>query len=137
MVFLSHKNSRLWTLKLYRSNCWVGLFLCTCWNKEQCLKSSLYSTTLSIRTRLTVAYFRTGMRMSIENVSSTMMNVFGICIWEGEIQNILSQLSDSLGSEYSSSEFWCVIDGIYSGIYFSSTFCSGSTWCFPVNYWRP
>jgi hypothetical protein len=50
---------------------------------------------------LTVAYFRIGMRMSIENVSETMRNVFGIGISEGEIQNILSQLSDSLGSEYS------------------------------------
>ena len=63
---------------------------------------ALSGTTLSLRTILTVAYFRTGMRMSIENVSSTMMIVFGICIWEGEIQNILSQLSDSLRSEYSS-----------------------------------
>ena len=51
---------------------------------------------------LTVAYFRIGMRMSIENFSSTMMNVFSISISEGEIQHILSQLSDSLGSEYSS-----------------------------------
>ena len=51
---------------------------------------------------LTVAYFRIGMRMSIENTASTMMNVFGIHISEGEVQNILSQLSDSLGDEYSS-----------------------------------
>ncbi len=44
------------------------------------IPDALSGTTLSIRTMLTVAYFRTGMRMSIENVSSTMMNVFGICI---------------------------------------------------------
>lgn len=31
-----------------------------------------------------------------------MMNVFGIRISEGGIQNILSQLSDSLGDKYSS-----------------------------------
>ena len=46
---------------------------------------------------LTVAYFRIGMRMSIENMGATMLNVFGIRISEGGIQNILSQLSDSLG----------------------------------------
>ena len=51
---------------------------------------------------LTVAYFRIGMGMSIENTASTMMNVFGIHISEGEIQNILSQFSDSLEDEYSS-----------------------------------
>ena len=62
----------------------------------------LPNATLSLRAMLTVAYFRIGMRMSIENVSATMMNVFGIRISEGGIQNILSQLSDSLGREYSS-----------------------------------
>ena len=56
--------------------------------------------TLSLRAMLTVAYFRIG--MSIEHVSSTMLNVFGIHISEGGIQNILSQLSDSLWDEYSS-----------------------------------
>jgi hypothetical protein len=58
--------------------------------------------TLSLRAMLTVAYFRIGMRMSIENTAATMMNVFGIRISEGGIQNILSQLSGSLGDEYSS-----------------------------------
>jgi hypothetical protein len=58
--------------------------------------------TLSLRAMLTVAYFRIGMGMSIENTASTMMNVFGIHISEGEIQNILSQFSDSLEDEYSS-----------------------------------
>jgi len=57
-------------------------------------------STLSLRVMLTVAYFRIGMRMSIENTAATMMNVFGIRISEGGIQNILSQLSDSLGREY-------------------------------------
>ncbi len=53
-----------------------------------------------MRAMLTVAYFHIGMRMSIENVSETMMQVFGIRVSEGEIQHILSQLSDALGDEY-------------------------------------
>ena len=69
---------------------------------EPDIPDALPNATLSLRAMLTVAYFRTGMRMSIENVSATMMNVFGIRISEGGIQNILSQLSDSLGHEYSS-----------------------------------
>ena len=40
--------------------------------------------------------------MSIENTAATIMNVFRIRISEGRIQNILSQLSDSLGDKYSS-----------------------------------
>ena len=59
-------------------------------------------STLSLRVMLTVAYFRIGMRMSVENTAATMLNIFGIRISEGGIQNILSQLSDSLGSEYAS-----------------------------------
>ncbi len=66
------------------------------------IPDALPSATLSLRAMLTVAYFRIGMRMSIENTAATMMNVFGIRISEGGIQNILSQLSDSLGSEYAS-----------------------------------
>ena len=66
------------------------------------IPDALPNATLSLRAMLTVAYFRMGMRMSIENVSATMMNVFGVRISEGGIQNILSQLSDSLGDEYSS-----------------------------------
>ncbi len=58
--------------------------------------------TLSLRAMLTVAYFRIGMRMSIENTASTMLHVFGIHISEGGIQNILSQLSGSPGDEYAS-----------------------------------
>jgi transposase len=69
---------------------------------EPKMPDALPNATLSLRAMLTVAYFRIGMRMSIENVSATMMNVFGIRISEGGIQNILSQLSDSLGREYSS-----------------------------------
>ena len=56
--------------------------------------------TLSLRTMLTIAYFRIGKRMSIQNTTSKMMNVFAIQISEGRIQNILSHLSDSLGDEY-------------------------------------
>ena len=40
--------------------------------------------------------------MSFENTGLTMLNVFGIHISEVGIQNILSQLSDSLWDEYSS-----------------------------------
>ena len=69
---------------------------------EPQIPDALPNATLSLRAMITVAYFRIGMRMSIENVSETMRNVFGIGISEGEIQNILSQLSDSPGSEYSS-----------------------------------
>ena len=64
------------------------------------IPDALPNATLSLRAMLTVAYFRIGMRMSIENTAATMMNVFGIRISEGGIQNILSQLSDSLGREY-------------------------------------
>ena len=69
---------------------------------EPNMPDALPNATLSLRAMLTVAYFRIGMRMSIENTASTMLNVFGINISEGGIQNILSQLSDSLGREYSS-----------------------------------
>ena len=69
---------------------------------EPDIPDALPNATLSLRAMLTVAYFRIGMRMSIENTAATMMNVFGIRISEGGIQNILSQLSDSLGHEYSS-----------------------------------
>ena len=64
------------------------------------IPDALPNATLSLRAMLTVAYFRIGMRMSVENTAATMMNVFGIRISEGGIQNILSQLSDSLGREY-------------------------------------
>ncbi len=67
---------------------------------EPQISEAFPGATLSLRAMLTVAYFRIGMRMSIENTSTTMMNVFGIRISEGEIQNILSQLSDYLGEEY-------------------------------------
>ncbi|MCL4480265.1 MAG: transposase [Candidatus Thermoplasmatota archaeon] len=69
---------------------------------EPGIPEAFQGSTLSLRVMLTVAYFRTGMMMSIENVSATMTNVFGIRISEGGIQNILSQLSDSSGREYSS-----------------------------------
>ncbi|SIM83957.1 IS66 family transposase [Cuniculiplasma divulgatum] len=58
------------------------------------------NATLSLRAMITVAYFRIGMRISIENVSRMMKEVFGIHVSEGEIQNILSQLSNALGDEY-------------------------------------
>ncbi len=55
---------------------------------------------LSLRTMLITAYLKIGMRMSIENVSITMREVFGIAISDGEVQEILYQLSDALGDEY-------------------------------------
>ena len=47
---------------------------------EPDIPDALPSATLSLRAMLTVAYFRIGMRMSIENTAATMMNVFGIRI---------------------------------------------------------
>ncbi len=67
---------------------------------EPDIPEALSGATLSIKAMLTVAYFRIGMRMGIENTASTMMQVFGIRISEGEIQHILSQLSGTLGVEY-------------------------------------
>ncbi len=43
---------------------------------------------LSIRTMLTAAYLKTGIRMSLENVSITMRKIFSMKISEGEIQDI-------------------------------------------------
>ncbi|MHB1440953.1 MAG: IS66 family transposase [Cuniculiplasma sp.] len=64
------------------------------------ITDALPKATFSLRTMLTVAYFRIGMRMSIENVETTMDGIFGIRMSEGEVQNMLSQLSDNLGEEY-------------------------------------
>ena len=64
------------------------------------IPDALPGATMSMRAMLIAAYFRIGMRMSIENVSETMMQVFGIRVSEGEVQHILSQLSDALGDEY-------------------------------------
>ena len=55
---------------------------------------------ISVRAMLIVAYFRTAMRMSIENVSNTIREIFGLSVSEGEIQNILSELSESLDERY-------------------------------------
>lgn len=54
----------------------------------------------SIRTMLIASYVKVAMRMSLENVSATMREVFGLRISEGEVQGMLYQLSDSLGQEY-------------------------------------
>ena len=64
------------------------------------ITDALPRATFSLRTMLIVAYFRIGMRMSIENIGTTMDDIFGIRISEGELQNMLSQLSDNLGEEY-------------------------------------
>ncbi|MGC8562107.1 MAG: IS66 family transposase [Thermoplasmata archaeon] len=62
--------------------------------------NALPGARLSLRTMLIVSYLKIGMRMSLENVSTTMREMFGIAISEGEIQDILYQLSDALGKEY-------------------------------------
>ena len=67
---------------------------------EPKIQEAFPGSLLSTGAMLTVAYFRITMRMSIENTSTTMMQVFGIHISEGEIQNILSQFSDALGNQY-------------------------------------
>ncbi len=67
---------------------------------EPDVPNALPGSRLSLRTMLIVSYLKIGMRMSIENVSTTMKEMFGITISEGEIQDILYQLSDALGKEY-------------------------------------
>ena len=62
--------------------------------------NALSGARLSLRTMLIAAYLKVGMRISIENVSTTMKEMFGIAISEGEVQEILYQLSDALGTEY-------------------------------------
>ncbi len=66
------------------------------------VQNALPGARLSLRTMLITAYLKIGMRMSIENVSITMREMFGITISEGEAQDILYQLSDALGMEYPS-----------------------------------
>ncbi|MGC8699133.1 MAG: hypothetical protein ACP5RE_03040 [Candidatus Acidifodinimicrobium sp.] len=67
---------------------------------EPDVPNALLGARLSLRTMLITAYLKIGMRMSIENVSITMKEMFGIVISEGDVQNILYQLSDALGKEY-------------------------------------
>jgi hypothetical protein len=55
---------------------------------------------LSLRTMLIIVFMKIGMKMSLENVSITMREIFGIHVSEGEVQNILYQISDALGPEY-------------------------------------
>ena len=62
--------------------------------------NALPGARLSLRTMLIVSYLKIGMRISIESVSTTMKELFGITVSEGEVQEILYQLSDALGTEY-------------------------------------
>ena len=62
--------------------------------------NALAGARLSLRTMLIVSYLKIGMRMSIENVSAAMKELFGIKISEGGVQDILYQLSGALGPEY-------------------------------------
>ena len=61
--------------------------------------NALAGARLSLRTMFIVSYIKIGMRMSIENVFTTMKELFGIKISEGEVQDILYQLSGALGPE--------------------------------------
>jgi transcription elongation factor Elf1 len=69
---------------------------------EPQIPEALPNTRLSLRAMLIASYFRIAMRMSLENVSVTMKEVFGLKISEGEVQEILYQLSNALGDEYRS-----------------------------------
>ena len=62
--------------------------------------NALPGARLSLGTMLIVSYMKIGMRMSIENVSPTMKEMFGITITEDDVQEILYQPSDFLGKEY-------------------------------------
>ncbi len=66
------------------------------------IPDALTSARLSLRTMLIAAYLNQTARMSVESVSSAMREIFGIRISEGEIQEIVYQLSHALGSEYDS-----------------------------------
>ena len=67
---------------------------------EPDVPNALPGARLSLRTMLIVSYLKIGMRISIESVSTTMKELFGIKVSEGEVQEILYQLSDALGDEY-------------------------------------
>ncbi len=69
---------------------------------EPGIEAAFPGARFSIRVMLIAAYFRITLRTSLENVSITMKEVFGIHVSEGEIQDMLYRLSDSLGSEYES-----------------------------------
>lgn len=67
---------------------------------ESPVDDALPNARLSIRAMLTVAYLKIGMGMSGENVSDAMMNLFGIAISEGEVDNILKLLTEAFGHKY-------------------------------------
>ncbi|MGC8699362.1 MAG: hypothetical protein ACP5RE_04220, partial [Candidatus Acidifodinimicrobium sp.] len=51
---------------------------------EPDVPNALLGERLSLRNMLIVSYLKIGMRMSLENVSTTMKDMFGIVISEGE-----------------------------------------------------
>jgi transposase len=67
---------------------------------ESQVDDALPNARLSIRTMLVVMYLKIGMRMSEENVSETMKDLFGITVSEGEVSNILKSLSDAFSNRY-------------------------------------
>ncbi|MGC9193805.1 MAG: hypothetical protein ACP5FQ_08030, partial [Thermoplasmata archaeon] len=60
----------------------------------------LPNTRFSIRIMLMVAYYKIIMRMSLENVSKMMQEMYNLKISEGEIQKILSTVSDNFEDLY-------------------------------------
>jgi Transposase IS66 family. len=67
---------------------------------ESPVEDALPHARLSIRTMLVVMYLKIGMRMSEENVSTTMNDLFGMTISQGEIPKILKSLSDAFTDRY-------------------------------------
>lgn len=67
---------------------------------EPDIPEALPNARLSLRTMLIAAYLKIAMRMSLENVSATMKEVFRLQVSEGEVQDILYLLSEALGPEY-------------------------------------
>jgi transposase len=67
---------------------------------ESPVDDALPNARLSIRAMLVVAYLKIGMGMSGENVSDAMMNLFGVAISEGEVDNILKLLAEAFGDKY-------------------------------------
>ncbi|WP_162009533.1 IS66 family transposase [Thermoplasma volcanium] len=64
------------------------------------MDDELPNARLSIRTMLAVMYLKIDIRMSEENVSATMNDMFGITISEGEVSDILKSLAEAFSDRY-------------------------------------
>lgn len=67
---------------------------------ETPVDDELPNARLSIRTMLAVMYLKIDIRMSEENVSATMNDMFGITISEGEVSDILKSLAEAFSDRY-------------------------------------